>query len=171
MKKVFLKFLSPMRLGLYSAVFLFMALVVNGIWGEKYRTLQRERILKGTLAMVIMLSVEEVSYQLDKLKIDEEQFTICLRELASGINGRECSEATLPRVAQKAPKVFFYDNSDVIGDDGKKVENLGTTNRLKQMQLIEDLRALNGALSFTRQRCGHEIGFAINRDNALEEVV
>lgn len=38
----------------------------------------------------------------------------------------------LSRAVQKPPKVYFFDNADVVGDEGAKFENLVATHLLKR---------------------------------------
>jgi predicted AAA+ superfamily ATPase len=44
----------------------------------------------------------------------------------------------MPKAIQKPPKVYFFDNGDVMGDEGAKFENLVATHILKRLQFQED---------------------------------
>ncbi|MGD2127502.1 MAG: hypothetical protein PVG99_15595 [Desulfobacteraceae bacterium] len=43
---------------------------------------------------------------------------------------------SLPRAVQKPPKVYFFDNADVIGDEGARFENFVATHLLKRTHFI-----------------------------------
>ncbi len=45
---------------------------------------------------------------------------------------------SLPRTVQKAPKIYFFDNADVIGDEGARFENLMASRLLKRIHFLED---------------------------------
>jgi len=44
----------------------------------------------------------------------------------------------LPRAALKPPKVYFFDNGDVLGDDGTRFENLIAISLLKRLHFLEN---------------------------------
>ena len=77
----------------------------------------------------------------------------------------------LPRAIQKAPKVYFYDNADVIGDEVAKFENLVATSLLKKIQFLEDSQGYRYQLHYIRDKEGHEVDFAITKENTLEELI
>ncbi|MCI5222300.1 MAG: hypothetical protein D3924_06415 [Candidatus Electrothrix sp. AR4] len=45
---------------------------------------------------------------------------------------------SLPRSVQKPPKVYFFDNQDVLGDPGARFENFVATHLLKRLYFEED---------------------------------
>jgi uncharacterized protein len=77
----------------------------------------------------------------------------------------------LPRAIQKPPKVYFYDNADVIGDDGAKFENLVATSLLKKIQFLEDSTGYRYDLNYIRDKEGHEVDFAITKDGVVTELL
>ncbi len=75
------------------------------------------------------------------------------------------------RAITKPFKVYFYDNADVMGDEGAIYENLVATHLLKQIQLLEDFEGFRYKLCFIRDKDGHEVDFAIIKDRKLETLV
>lgn len=73
----------------------------------------------------------------------------------------------IPRAVLKPPKVFFYDNSDVIGDEGARFENLVATSLLKELQFREDSEGYEYELRYIRDKDGREVDFALVRDQKL----
>jgi predicted AAA+ superfamily ATPase len=67
----------------------------------------------------------------------------------------------LAKAIVKAPKVYFYDNGEVNGTDGAKVENLVANHLLKRIQYLEDLTGDRYELNYLRDRDGHEVDFLI----------
>jgi len=61
----------------------------------------------------------------------------------------------------KAPKVYFYDNGEVIGDIGAKFENLVANHLLKKIHFLEDLTGERYELNYIRDRNGPEVDFVI----------
>lgn len=68
--------------------------------------------------------------------------------------------AKVPRAIQKPPKVFFYDNGDVIENDGARLENLVATTLLKRLHFIEDYYGYRCSLHYIRDKEGREVDFA-----------
>ncbi|MBI2340149.1 MAG: ATP-binding protein [Deltaproteobacteria bacterium] len=77
----------------------------------------------------------------------------------------------LPRAVLKPPKVYFYDNGDVLGNEGARFENLVATHLLKKIQFAEDSRGYRYELKYIRDKEGREVDFAVFRDEKLEELV
>lgn len=67
--------------------------------------------------------------------------------------------ANIPRAIQKPPKVFFYDNGDVIEDNGARLENLVATTLLKRLHFIEDYHGYRCSLHYIRDKEGREVDF------------
>jgi len=65
----------------------------------------------------------------------------------------------IPRAIQKPPKVFFYDNADVIGENGAKLENFVATTLLKRLHFIEDYYGDRASLHYIRDKDGREVDF------------
>ncbi len=77
----------------------------------------------------------------------------------------------LPRAVIKPPKVFFYDNGDVIGDEGAVFENLVATHLLKKIHFLEDRDGYRYELRYIRDKEGREVDFVILKEGVLEELI
>ncbi len=77
----------------------------------------------------------------------------------------------LPRAIQKPPKIYFFDNADVLGDEGARYENLVATHLLKRIQFLEDSTGFEYELCYLRDKEGHEVDFAITKEGELEELI
>ncbi len=77
----------------------------------------------------------------------------------------------IPRAILKPPKVYFFDNADVVGDQGARFENLVATTLLKRLHHLEDREGHRCELRYIRDKEGREVDFAILRDGELEELV
>ncbi|MCP4578524.1 MAG: DUF4143 domain-containing protein [Deltaproteobacteria bacterium] len=78
---------------------------------------------------------------------------------------------SLPRAVLKPPKVYFFDNSDVIGDEGARFENLVATSLLKRLHFLEDRDGYHCELRYVRDKEGREVDFAIVKEGQLEELI
>jgi predicted AAA+ superfamily ATPase len=67
----------------------------------------------------------------------------------------------LTKAIVKAPKVYFYDNGEVQGDQGALFENLVANHLLKKIHFLEDSTGDRYELNFIRDRDGHEVDFVI----------
>lgn len=65
----------------------------------------------------------------------------------------------------KAPKYYFYDNGQVEGDDGVKLENLVACSLLKELHFLQDIYGEDVGLHFLRTKRGDEIDFLVVIDN------
>lgn len=72
----------------------------------------------------------------------------------------------IARAILKAPKYYFYDTGQVIGDLGVKLENLTACALLKEIHCIEDVYGHSGSLSYLMTKDGKEIDFLVTRDDA-----
>lgn len=77
----------------------------------------------------------------------------------------------LPRAIQKPPKVYFFDNADVDGDDGARFENLVATHLLKRIQFLEDSTGHSYSLQYIRDKEGREVDFVVVKDQKIEELI
>ena len=77
----------------------------------------------------------------------------------------------LPRAVIKPPKVFFYDNGDVIGDKGAVFENLVATQLLKRIHFLEDHWGYRYELRYIRDKEGREVDFVIVKEGIIEELI
>lgn len=78
---------------------------------------------------------------------------------------------SLPRAILKPPKVYFFDNADVIGDEGARFENLVATHLLKKLHYIEDFEGHRCELRYIRDKEGREIDFVVVKDGEIEELI
>lgn len=78
---------------------------------------------------------------------------------------------SLPRAVLKPPKVYFFDNGDVLGDEGVRFENLVATSLLKRLHFLEDRDGYCYELRYIRDKEGREVDFAVLKDGHLEELV
>ncbi len=78
---------------------------------------------------------------------------------------------SLPRAVLKPPKVYFFDNGDVLGDEGVRFENLVATSLLKRLHFLEDRDGYCYELRYIRDKEGREVDFAVIKDGHLEELI
>ncbi|MBI2027561.1 MAG: ATP-binding protein [Deltaproteobacteria bacterium] len=71
----------------------------------------------------------------------------------------------LPRAIQKPPKVYFFDNADVMGDESQRFENLVATHLLKKIHFLEDSTGDSYELRYVRDKEGREVDFLILRED------
>jgi hypothetical protein len=71
----------------------------------------------------------------------------------------------------KPPKIYFFDNADVIGDEGARFENLVATSLLKRLHFLEDREGYHYDLRYIRDKEGREVDFAVLKEGKLEELV
>lgn len=72
----------------------------------------------------------------------------------------------IARSILKAPKYYFYDTGQVIGDSGVKLENLTACALLKQIHYLEDCCGENVQLHYLMTKDGREVDFLVSRDDA-----
>ncbi len=77
----------------------------------------------------------------------------------------------IPRAVLKPPKVYFFDNGDVIGDEGAVFENLVATGILKRLHFLEDRDGFRYELRYIRDKEGREVDFVILKDGNPESLV
>jgi len=65
----------------------------------------------------------------------------------------------LSRSLIKPPKTYFYDNADVLGDHGSRLENLVATSLLKRLHWLEDYEGRRCSLHYLRDKDGRECDF------------
>jgi len=78
---------------------------------------------------------------------------------------------SLPRAVAKPPKVYFFDNADIIGDEGARFENLVASSLLKRMHFWEDRDGYRCELRYIRDKEGREVDFALFKEGVLEELI
>jgi len=77
----------------------------------------------------------------------------------------------LPRAVLKPPKVYFFDNGDILGGEGARFENLVATSLLKRLHFLEDRDGYRYELRYIRDKEGREVDFAIIKEGRLEELI
>ncbi len=77
----------------------------------------------------------------------------------------------IPRAVLKPPKVYFFDNGDVIGDQGARFENLVATHLLKRIHFLGDRDGYRYELRYIRNKEGREVYFAILKEDRVEMLV
>jgi len=70
----------------------------------------------------------------------------------------------IARSLLKSPKYYFYDNGQVTGDDGAKLENLVACALLKEINKQSDCCGKQFDLFFLRNKDGYEIDFLITKE-------
>jgi len=78
---------------------------------------------------------------------------------------------SLPRAVLKPPKVYFFDNGDVLGDEGARFENLVAASLLKRIHFLEDRDGYRYELRYIRDKEGREVDFAVFKEGQLEELI
>ncbi len=78
---------------------------------------------------------------------------------------------SLPRAIQKPPKVYFFDNADIIGNIGARFENLVATTLLKQLHFMEDYEGYHYELRYIRDKEKRAVDFAVIKEGVLEEII
>ncbi|MGV3739993.1 MAG: ATP-binding protein [Gammaproteobacteria bacterium] len=77
----------------------------------------------------------------------------------------------IPRAILKPPKVYFYDNADVIGNHGMRLENLVATTLLKRLQFLEDYQGYRCSLHYIRDKEKREVDFVTIVDGVVEDLI
>lgn len=77
----------------------------------------------------------------------------------------------LPRALVKPFKIYFFDNADVIGDEGAVFENLVANHLLKQCHYLQDSTGERWDLSYVRDKEGNEVDFVLLKDQRIVELV
>jgi len=78
---------------------------------------------------------------------------------------------SMPRAVLKSPKIYFFDNGDVLGDEGTRFENFVATSLLKRLHFLEDRDGYRYELRYIRDKEGREVDFAIVKEGELEELI
>lgn len=78
---------------------------------------------------------------------------------------------SLPRAVLKPPKVYFFDNGDVIGDEGQRFENFVASTLIKRIHFLEDRDGDRWELRYLRDKEGREVDFVVLKNGALEELI
>lgn len=77
----------------------------------------------------------------------------------------------IPRAIHKPPKVYFFDNADVLGGEGARLENLVATTLLKRLHFIEDYYGYRCSLHYIRDKDGREVDFVTQINDKLIDLI
>jgi uncharacterized protein len=77
----------------------------------------------------------------------------------------------IARSILKEPKIYFFDNGLVQGDEGAKLENLTALCLLKHSLGKEDQTGKQCALYYLRTKTGQEVDFALAENNKIIEII
>ena len=77
----------------------------------------------------------------------------------------------IARSLLKEPKIYFFDNGLVKGDDGARLENLVAICLLKHVYAKVDYLAENYALHYLRTKDGDEVDFALVKEETIEQLI
>lgn len=72
----------------------------------------------------------------------------------------------IARSILKAPKYYFYDTGQVIGNSGIKLENLTASALLKEIHFLEDCHGEEAVLYYIKTKDSREIDFLITRNES-----
>ncbi|MDO8886503.1 ATP-binding protein [Candidatus Oleimmundimicrobium sp.] len=77
----------------------------------------------------------------------------------------------IARSVLKEPKIYFFDNGLVIGDDGAKFENFIALSLLKHVFGKIDYEGENFELKYLRTKDGKEVDFCLANNDQIVEVI
>ena len=77
----------------------------------------------------------------------------------------------ITKAVTKYPKVYFYDNGEVQGDIGAKLENLVANHLYKKVHFLQDFTGDRYELSYIRDNNGHEVDFVIIKNRKPEILI
>lgn len=77
----------------------------------------------------------------------------------------------IARSLLKEPKIYFFDNGLIKGDQGVKFENFVATCLLKHVYAKIDYKAENYALHYLQTKERQEVDFAIVQDHKIEKII
>ena len=77
----------------------------------------------------------------------------------------------IARSLLKEPKIYFFDNGLVLGDEGAKLENLVAVCLLKHVYAKIDYHAKPYALHYLRTKDGLEVDFALVNAGEIEQII
>jgi len=75
------------------------------------------------------------------------------------------------RSVLKEPKIYFFDNGLVVGDDGAKFENFIALSLLKHVFGKVDYEGENFELKYLRTKDGKEVDFCLTNNDQIVEVI
>jgi len=71
----------------------------------------------------------------------------------------------------KPPKIYFYDNGDVVAQNGARLENLAATTLLKRLHFIEDYYGYRVNMYYVRDKDGREVDFLTTINGKVYELI
>ena len=77
----------------------------------------------------------------------------------------------IARSILKEPKIYFYDNGLVDGDEGIKFENFVATSLLKNVLAQNDYLGKRLSLHYLRTKEDKEVDFAVASENKVEDII
>ena len=77
----------------------------------------------------------------------------------------------IARSLLKEPKIYFFDNGLIKGNEGIKFENFVATCLLKHVLAKIDYKAENYVLQYLNTKEHHEVAFALIRDDQIEKII
>ncbi len=77
----------------------------------------------------------------------------------------------IARSLLKEPKIYFFDNGMVLGDDGSRFENMMAISLLKHVFGTTDYLGKKTALHYIRTRDGEEVDFCIVENDEVKKIV
>jgi len=77
----------------------------------------------------------------------------------------------IARSILKEPKIYFYDTGLVHAEEGVKFENLIAVSLLKHLAALTDATGKNHRLHYLRTKQGHEVDFALVKENIPMEMI
>jgi predicted AAA+ superfamily ATPase len=77
----------------------------------------------------------------------------------------------IARSLLKEPKIYFYDNGMVIGDEGSRFENMMAISLLKHVYGITDYLGKKTNLHYIRTRDGEEVDFCIVENDVVKKII
>jgi predicted AAA+ superfamily ATPase len=77
----------------------------------------------------------------------------------------------IARAILQTPKVYFFDNGLVNGDDGIRFENAVACMLLKHVHFRQDAKGKSAGLHYIRTKDGAEVDFALSEDQQLTHLI
>lgn len=77
----------------------------------------------------------------------------------------------IARSILKEPKIYFFDNGLVLGDEGAKFENFVAISLYKHICGKYEYEGENFSLHYLRTKEGHEVDFCLVHESIIEEII
>jgi predicted AAA+ superfamily ATPase len=77
----------------------------------------------------------------------------------------------IARSILKEPKIYFFDNGFVVGNEGKKLENFVAVSLLKHVLAKQDNEGENCGLHYLRTKGGKKVDFCITKNEKIVEAI